>query len=100
MRYRLPDAQRQGAVLLELLPEPGGAEPAVLVVDACHAARVRELDTGSHGFEVLGGGDLQVAILEPPGRFLAENPGRLAARVPLDDAALDLEVAAGERERR
>ena len=33
-RCRLPDAERQRALLLEPLPEPDRAEPAVLVVEA------------------------------------------------------------------
>ena len=44
VRNRLPHAQREAAVLVEPLPEAGRAEPAVLVVDAGDAARVRELD--------------------------------------------------------
>ena len=33
-RCRLPDAERERALLLEALPEPDRAEPAVLVVEA------------------------------------------------------------------
>ena len=45
---RLPDAQRQRALLPEALPEPRCAEPAVLVVDRRDAARVREPEARSH----------------------------------------------------
>jgi hypothetical protein len=59
------------ALLVEALPEAYGAEPAVLVVDAGDAARVRELDAAAHRRHVLVGGEVQVALLEPPGGFLA-----------------------------
>ena len=75
------------------------AEPAVLVVHGCDAARVRELDSGSHRLEVLLVVGQHVALLELPGRLLAQDAGRLALGVPLDDAARDLEVAVRERER-
>ena len=58
------------------------------------------LQPGAHRVEVVVVRDDQVPLLEPPGRLLAQDAGRLAARVPLDDAALDLEVAVRERERR
>ena len=38
-------------------------------------------------------------LLEAPRRLLAEHAGRLAARVALDDAAVDLKVAVGSGER-
>ena len=40
-----------------------------------------------------------MARQEPPWRLLAQHPGRAAAGISLDNAALDLEVAACERER-
>ena len=99
VRDRLPDAQRERAALLELLPEPQCAEPAVLVVHRGDAARVRELDAGAHRVEVRVVGHEHVPLLEPPGGLLAEHARRLAVRVALDDAARHLEVAARERER-
>ena len=49
--------------------------------------------------DVLVVGDREVALLEPPRGLLAQHAGRLAVRVALDDAAVDVEIAAGERER-
>ena len=100
VRDRLPDAQRQVAARLELLPQAQRAEPAVLVVHRGDAARVRKANAGAHRVEVVAVGDDHVALLEVPGRLLAEHPRRLARFVPLDDAARHVEVAAGERERR
>ncbi len=99
VRNGLPHAQRQRAHLLEPLPQSRRAEPAVLVVDAGDAARVRELHADAHRVDVLVVGDAQVPLLEPPRRLFAKHAGRLAVRVALDDAAVDVEVAAGERER-
>ena len=39
-----------------------------------------------------------VGVAEVPGALLAEDAGRLAVRVPLDDAAGNLEVGVGQRE--
>ena len=84
---------------IEPLPQAGCAEPAVLVVDAGDAAGVRELHAGAHRVEVLVVGKRQVPFLEPPRGLFAQHAGRLAARVAFDHAALDVEVAAGKRER-
>ena len=73
---------------------PGAPEPAVLVVDrgdaALAASRSPSRVASTHSSSV----DRDEARAEPPGRLLAQDPGRLAALVPLDDAAVDLEVAA------
>ena len=98
-RCRLPDAERQAALLLEPLPEADRAEPAVLVVQRRDAAPGRDLDALAHRLDVLLGRHLDEARLEAPRRLLVEHAGRLAGLVPDDDAALDLEVAARERER-
>src|SRR5207247_953740 len=97
--HRLPDPQRQRAHRLELLPEPEGAKPAVLVVDGGNAARGGELQAAPHRVDVRLVGDGQVTLSEAPGRLLTQDPGRLAGFVALDDPAFDLEVAAGECER-
>ena len=99
VRDRLPDAQRQLAALLELLPEPQRAEPAVLVVHRGDPARVREPDSEPHRFDVLVVRHDHVPLLELPRRLFAEHAGRLAAGVALDDAALDVELAVCELER-
>src|SRR5207244_2901981 len=91
------DAQ---ALRVELLPEPQRAEPAVLVVDARDTARARELHAGAHRDEVLLVGDRQVALLEPPGSFLAQDARRLTVRVALDDSPAHLEIAVRSCERR
>ena len=49
--------------------------------------------------EVLLVGERHVALLEAPGGLLTQHAGRLAVRVALDDAAVDLEVATRERKR-
>src|SRR5262249_42168924 len=82
---------------LELLPEPQRTDPAVLVVHGRDATRRRKLEAPPHGLDVLVVTDGEMALLEPPRRLLAEDPGRLTAGVALDDPALDLEVAACER---
>ena len=99
-RGRLPDAKWERALLLELLPEPDRAEPAVLVVQGSDAAGSRDLDAVAHRFDVLLVGHLDEPALELPRSFLVEDAGGLALLVADDDAAVDLEVAAGERERR
>src|SRR5439155_27382318 len=96
---RLPHPERQLPTLLELPPEPQGAEPTVLVVDACDAAGVRDLHARAHRVEVRVVGDDHVALLEPPRGLLAQDAGRLALRVSLDDSSPNLEVAAREGER-
>src|SRR5205823_2440630 len=75
------------------------AQPAVLVVDGGHTALVGKPYAGPHCVEILLVRPDHVALLEAPRRLLAQHAGRLARRVTLDHAALDLEVAAGERER-
>src|SRR5262249_30252682 len=97
-RQRLPDPQRQGPARLQPLPQPERAEPAVLVVHSGDTARGGKLEPASHRLDVLVVGGAEVALLEPPGRLLAEESRRPARLVPLSDAALDLEVAVRERE--
>jgi hypothetical protein len=86
-------------VLVEPLPQARRAEPAVLVVDAGHAARVRELHAAAHRVDVFLVGNSQIALLEPPRRFFEEDTGRLPVGVALDEPAVGLEVAARQRER-
>src|SRR5205823_2042812 len=96
---RLPDAEGQRALLFQPLPQARRSEPAVLVMDRGDAAGRREPDAGSHGLDVLGLGNRQVALLEAPGRLLAQDARGLPVLAALDDAALDLEIATRERER-
>ena len=95
VRKRLPDAQSERALLGEALPEARRAEPAVLVVDAGHAARGGDLQPVAHRVDELVVRGQQIAVAELPGRLLAQHAGRLAALVQLDDAAFDLQVAVG-----
>ena len=76
------------------------AEPAVLVVDRGDAARVRELDARARRVDELVLGDDDVTVAEAPRRLLAQDARRLAGAVALDDAAVDVEVAARAGERR
>ncbi len=99
VRDRAPDAQREVPLVAEALEDPGRAEPAVLVVDRADAARVGELEPGPRRLDPLVLGREHVAVAEAPGRLLAQDPGRLARLVALDDAAVHVEVAAGGGER-
>ena len=63
------------------------------------AATGRDPHALAHRLDVLLGRHADEARLEAPGRLLVEDARRLAGLVPDDDAALDLEVAARERER-
>src|SRR6266849_9694596 len=97
VRKRLPDPQRERALASKSSPEPRRSESAVLVVDGRHAARLRQPDPGPHRLHVLVVRDAQVELLEAPGRLLAEDAGRLAAPVELDDAPVDSEIAVSQR---
>ena len=99
VRDRAPDAQRKIALVAQPLEDPGRAEPAVLVVNRPDAARVGQLDSSARRLDPLVLGREDVAVAEAPGRLLAEDAGRLAILVPLDDPTRDLEVAARRRER-
>ena len=96
---RAPHAQREVPLVAQALEDARRAEPAVLVVDRTDAPRVREAHPHARRLDpfVLRGHD--VAVAEAPGRLLAQHARRLAALVPLDDAAVDVEVAARGRER-
>src|SRR5581483_9168286 len=59
----------------------------------------REPEGGAHRLQVLVVRRLDVALLELPGRLLAEHAGGGAALVALDDAAGNLEIAVRARER-
>ena len=79
-RGRLPDAQRQRALLLELLPEADRAEPAVLVVEGSDAARRRDLARRrASPRRTPRRAPATNRRLEPPRRLLVEDAGRLAA---------------------
>ena len=84
----------------DALEDPGRAEPAVLVVDRDHAAARRDAQALARRLDPLVLGHRREAGAELPGRLLAQNPRRLAVRVALDDAAVDLELAVREGERR
>ena len=56
------------------------------------------LHAGAHRLEVLVVGHDHVALLEAPRRLFAQDAGRLAVLVALDDAAVHLEVAVRARE--
>src|SRR5205823_8896093 len=83
-----------------LFRSPQRPQPAVLVVDGGDAARVGELDPRAHRVDVLVIGRLDVGVAEVPARLLAQDAGRLAALVQLDDATGHLQVAVRARERR
>ena len=100
VRHRLPDAQREALALGDAPEDPGRAEPAVLVVDRDDAALVAMRMPVARRLDPLVLRDGDVPLAELPGGLLAQDPGRLAVLVALDDAAVDLEVAARERERR
>src|SRR5205807_4364467 len=94
-----PDANPEAAVLGQSLPEPGRAEPAVLVVYGRDPAGQGELDAHPHRVDVLVVRDEHEALLEAPGRLLAQNPGRRATLVAFDHAAGHLELAVRHRQR-
>jgi hypothetical protein len=98
VRQRLPDAERQRLLVPESVEDAQRSQPAVLVMDGRDAARVRDPDPSAAGLDhlVLGGAGIRVA--EVPGALLAQDAGRLAGLVPLDDAARHLELAVRERE--
>jgi hypothetical protein len=62
-------------------------------VDGGHPSRSRDPQPLAHRLEVLVVRDLYVAVAELPARLLAEHTGRLARRISLDYAAVDLQVA-------
>ena len=93
VRERLPHPQREGAFPLELLEDGERSEPAVLVVDRDDAAGVREPDSLARGVHHLLVRRPHVEVAEMPRAFLAQDAGRLALLVALDDAAGNLEVA-------
>ena len=93
VRKRLPHPQREGAFPLELLEDGERSEPAVLVVDRDDAAGVREPDSLARGVHHLLVRRPHVEVAEMPRAFLAQDAGRLALLVALDDAAGNLEVA-------
>ena len=68
-------------------------------MDRGDAALVGEPNAGPHRLEVLLVGPDHVPLLEPPRGLLAQHAGRLAGRVALDHAALDVEVASRQRQR-
>ena len=93
VRKRLPHPQREGAFPLELLEDGERSEPAVLVVDRDDAAGIREPDSLARGVHHLLMRRPHVEVAEMPRAFLAQDAGRLALLVALDDAAGNLEVA-------
>ena len=97
-RQRLPDAETERPFPLEPLPEAQRAEPAVLVVHGRDPARRGEADAGAHRRHVLVVGDVDVRVAEVPARLLAQDAGRLALLVELDDTAGDLQVAVRARQ--
>ena len=92
-RQRLPDAQRQLAGVAQRGEQLGRAAPAVLVVDAGDAGRGGRRQRLAHRGERLGPARLGIGVVELPGRLLAQDAGRLAGRVALDDAARHRPVA-------
>src|SRR6476659_5000841 len=98
-RERLPDTQRQTVPLVDPSEDPVCAEPAVLVVDRADTALVRDAEpvAGPRHPLVLRHDDVPLA--EAPGGLLAQHARRLAVRVALDDASVNLEIAAGAGER-
>ena len=106
MRDPLPHTQRQRVVRVEPLEERQAADPAVLVrdgrVDRGDAARSGELQPFANRGErlALAVRRLDELLAEEPRGLLAQDAGRLAALVDLDDAAFGAQVAVRVRERR
>ena len=73
-------------------------EPAVLVVHGHDSAGQRERDRLARGVDHLVLRRAHVRVAEVPGALLAQDAGRLAVLVTLDDAAGNLEVGVGQRE--
>ena len=92
VRDRLPHAERETLALGDALEDPRRAEPAVLVVDRDDAAARGDAEALARRVDELVLARHRVASAELPGRLFAQNPGRRAGGVALDDAALDLEV--------
>src|SRR5205814_10382661 len=65
-RCRLPDAERQAALLLEPLPEADRTEPAVLAVQRRDDARGRDAHALAHVLDVLLRRHMDEARLEAP----------------------------------
>ena len=95
---RLPHTRGQTAVRVDPAEDRGRTEPAILVVDRAHTARIGPLEPFAGGRDPLVLGDGDVLGAEVPRRLLAEDAGRLTRSVPLDDAAGDLELAARSRQ--
>src|SRR5437763_7999076 len=106
VRNPLPHAKRQRVVGIQTLEEREAADPAVLVRDRSvnrgDAARGRELQAFADRRQrlALAVRRLDELLPEEPGGLLAQDAGRLAALVDLDDSAFGAEVAVGVRERR
>jgi hypothetical protein len=69
-------------------------------VDGSDPARVGQLDRRAHRLHVLVVGGLDVRVPEVPAGLLAQDAGRIALLVQLDDAAGHLQVAVRACERR
>ena len=106
VRNPLPHAQRQRVISVEPLEERQAADPAVLVrdrrVDRGDAARSGELQPLANRRQrlALAVRRLDELLAEEPCGLLAQDAGRLAVLVDLDDAAVGAQVAVRVRERR
>ena len=94
VRDRLPDAKRQPVALGDALEDPRRAEPAVLVVDRDDAAARGDPQALARRLDELVLGRHRDSGAELPGRLLAQDPVGSTRLVALDDAAVDLQVAA------
>ena len=99
VRNRAPDAEREAVALVDPLEDPRCAEPAVLVVDRHHPASRRDPQPFAGRLHELVLARHRDTSAELPGGLLPQDSRRLARRVPLDHASVDLQIAvrAGER---
>ena len=95
-----PDAQGQLIPLAQPREDLERSEPAVLVVNGGDSSRGGNSEALARGVHHLGHSGAYVAVAERPGGVLAQHSRRLAALVPIDDAALWLEGTIRSRQRR
>ena len=98
-RDGLPDAEGEAVARRDPLEDPRRSQPAVLVVDRDDAAAGGDAQPVARRIDELVLGRHRDPSAELPRGLLADDSGRRAGLVALDDAAVHLEVALGPRER-